>query len=187
MLWRVFPDGESGYGPSVKIRSNRKLSTGVRFLGGLVFVFVIAMAILLFPGIEEKELVYLQSEREGLRFRMNEGDREVRSLFVFGQELASVTTDNSEVGWDVSTRGKPVLWIKGANGFIAGDGSAVIARRGSNYTDYLVAPPKVGAEWKFKVYYETRQRYKIGPFSFKSPRRSTVYWSPAMTNTLSGP
>ena len=145
------------------------------------------MVILLFPWTEEKELVYLQAEREGLRFRMSKGSREVRSVAVFGQELAVLTTDNSEVGWDVSSRGKPVLWIKGANGYIAGDGSTVTATRGSNYTDYLVAPPEVGAEWKFKVHYETRQRCKIGPFSFKSVPRKTVYWSPPMTNTLAAP
>jgi hypothetical protein len=80
----------------------------------LVFLAVTYLAIdlLLLRSYDEGELVLIDRGTIQSHFRTPAYGRQEQQLELFGVTLASIRTDRQETGWQVSPRGKPVLWIK---------------------------------------------------------------------------
>jgi hypothetical protein len=152
----------------------------------IVFLTVTYFAIdfLLLRSFDEGELVLIDRGTIRSQFRTPPFGREEHQLELFGLTLASIRTDRQEIGWDVSPRGRPVLWIKDGKEFSPTDGTSVLPRAGTNYIDYFVVPPSKPAEWRFRVDHKVARRFQLGPFRFKSGAKYVSYWSPVMTNTL---
>jgi hypothetical protein len=152
----------------------------------LLFVTVTYLAIdfLLLRPFDEGELQLIDQGTIHSQLRTPAYGRDEHQLELFGLTLASIRTDRQEIGWQVSPRGKPVLWIKDDKEFSPSEGTSVLPRAGTNYVDYFVVPPSKPAEWRFRLDCTVARRLQFGPFRFKSRPKNVSYWSPVMTNTL---
>ena len=168
------------------IRLGKRARAGLGLIARLLlFAAVTYLAVdLFFLRSDDGELLLIGGDSISSRFRTPAYGRVEQRLELFGLTLASIRTDRSEVGWDVSRRGKPVLWIKEGDEFCPVDGTSVLASNGTTYIDYTVMAPLRRAEWRFRVDLEIARRFQVGPFRFKSRPRHVSYWSPVMTNTL---
>ena len=164
-------------------RGRAGLGLIVRFLVFLVVTYL-AIDLFLLRSYDEGELVLIDQGTIRSQFRTPACGPQEQQLELFGLTLASIRTDRQETGWQVSPRGKPVLWIKEGKEFFPSDGTSVLPRVGTNYIDYFVVPPSKPAEWRFRVDHEVARRFQLGPFRFKSSPKYVSYWSPVMTNTL---
>lgn len=161
-----------------------KLTTGARLLVvGFLFLLLLFGIFLISPTTVEGELERIPETYEQIVFRALHGHQK-RELSLFGVTIASIITDHELQGHEVSRNGKPVLWIDEGNGFYKKDGMSVLPKPGNQWVDYIVVPPQQNCRWKFRVDYDITQKFRFGPFRFRSAPQIGTYWSPVITNEV---